>query len=70
MKRLSSTLVTRPGDVLADLEVRVAIKLRQFPEMFDVTGPHMEDDHLPVVGVRYIRSGDVVAEVGAVMPEE
>jgi hypothetical protein len=30
----------------------------------------MEDDHLPVVGVRYIRSGDVVAEVGAVMPEE
>jgi hypothetical protein len=29
----------------------------------------MEDDHLPVRGVRYVRSGDVVAEVGAVMPD-
>jgi len=29
----------------------------------------MEDDHLPVMRVRYVRSGDVVTQVGAVMPD-
>jgi hypothetical protein len=29
----------------------------------------MEDDRLPVMGVRYVRCGDVVAEVGAVVPD-
>jgi len=37
--------------------------------MFGVTGPHMENDYLPVMGVRNVGSGDVVAEVGAEMPE-
>jgi len=29
----------------------------------------MKDDHLPVMGVRYVRPGDVVAEVGAIKPD-
>ena len=62
------SLVTRPRDVLAALEVGVAIKFRQFLEVIVVSGAHVEDDHLPVMRVGYVRSSDVVTEVGAVVP--